>query len=247
MAWLHAVIDVPASQHTEAGEFWARALGWRTGDPWPTHPELRSFEPARGTAYVHLQEIDGPPRVHFDVEAHNPAATVARAVELGADLVSRHDLWQTLRSPGGLPFCVLGTDTHEPPEPTTWPDGHRSRMVQVCVDSPSSVHDGEVTFWRTLLEGRWAGSAAREFAGKWHDDEGSPLQLLFQRLDEERGPVRAHLDHGTDDIGLEVRRLVELGASDVAPGRGWHVLRDPVGQLFCVTENSPAHVRTRDL
>jgi hypothetical protein len=83
--------------------------------------------------------------------------------------------------------------------------------------------------------------------GKWHDDAGSPLQLLFQRLDEDAGPVRAHLDLGTDDREAEVRRLVALGATDVAPGRGWQVLRDPLGQLFCATENSPEQTRRRDL
>ena len=70
-------------------------------------------------------------------------------------------------------------------------------MVQVCIDSPASVHEQEVAFWRALLSGRWVAPADEEFAGKWHDDAGSPLQLLFQRLDEPRGSVRAHLDHGT--------------------------------------------------
>jgi len=80
-------------------------------------------------------------------------------------------------------------------------DGHRSRLVQVCIDAPASVHDREVAFWRRLLAGRRVESTASEFSGTWHDDDGSPLQLLFQRLDEPDGPVRAHLDHGTDDLG----------------------------------------------
>ena len=91
-------------------------------------------------------------------------------------------------------------------------------------------------------------SPAPEFAGKWHDDEGSPLQLLFQRLDERDGTVRAHLDLGTDDQGAEVRRLVHLGAEDVGPGPGgWHVLRDPAGLAFCVTGNAPDQTARRDL
>ena len=86
-----------------------------------------------------------------------------------------------------------------------------------------------------------------EFAGKWHDDAGSPLQLLFQRLDEPDGEVRAHLDHGTDDVPREVGRLLGLGAEDVGRGRGWHVLRDPNGLDFCVTGNSPEATRRRDI
>jgi hypothetical protein len=109
------------------------------------------------------------------------------------------------------------------------------------------VHATEVAFWRTLLPGRWATSSADEFAGKWHDDAGAPLQLLFQQIDETSGPVRAHLDQGTDDLPAEVRRLVSLGADDVGPGRGWHVLRDIAGLPFCVTVNSPKQTRYRDL
>jgi hypothetical protein len=172
---------------------------------------------------------------------------VARAVELGALLVAEHDRWRTLRSPGGLPFCVIEAQEHHPPEPVTWPDGHRARMVQVCIDSPVAVHDAEVSFWRALLAGRFVESRAPEFAGKWHDDEGSPLQLLFQRLDEPDGPVRAHLDHGTDDLPAEVNRLLELGGSDVGRGRGWHTLLDPAGMTFCATGNSPEAVQRREI
>jgi hypothetical protein len=120
-------------------------------------------------------------------------------------------------------------------------------MVQVCIDSPAALHDDEVVFWRTLLHGRWVSSDAQEFAGKWHDDAGSPVQLLFQRLEEPHGSVRAHLDLGTDDRLAEVRRLLALGARDVAPGRGWHVLHDMAGLAFCVTDNSPASTRLRDI
>ncbi len=239
MARLHAVIDVPADQHATAESFWGRVLGWRAGAPWPGHPELSSFEPPDGTSYVHLQRIDGPGRVHLDVEAEQPHVMVSRAVDLGAVSVAERDRWHTLRSPGGLPFCVVGAGEGVPAEPLTWPDGHRSRMVQVCIDSPARAHDGEVAFWRDLLPWRWEASDDPEFAGKLKPGNGSPLQLLFQRVDEPEGPVRAHLDHGTDDLPLEVARLLALGATDVAPGRGWHVFRDPTGQLFCATENSP--------
>ena len=239
MSWVHAVVDVPEPWHAAAADFWSRVLDWPAGDPWPRHPALRSFVPPEGTSYLHLQCIDGPPRVHLDAEAEDPDAMVGRAIDRGADLVAEHSTWRTLASPGGLPFCVLQAREHRAPEPVTFADGHRARMVQVCVDSPGRVHDAEVAFWRELLGGRWVGSPAPEFAGKWHDDDGSPIQLLFQRLDESDGPVRAHLDLGTDDLEAEVRRLIELGAVDVGPGRGWHVFRDVTGHPFCTTLNSP--------
>ena len=90
--------------------------------------------------------------------------------------------------------------------------------MQVCIDCPRSAQPRETDFWRALLGGRWVDSPAREFVGKWHDDTGSPVQLLFQVLDEEDGPVRAHLDHGTDDVPAEVRRILDLGADDIGPG-----------------------------
>jgi len=247
MVWLHAFVDVPADRLDAAAGFWGGALGWPAGDPWEGHPELRSFIPPHGRPYVHLQEIGGPPRVHLDLEAAQPDRTVERARLLGASLVGDFGGWRTLTSPGGLPFCVVDTGRQEPPEAVTWPEGHRSRMVQLCVDSPAEAHDREVGFWRELLGERWVDSSSPEFAGKWHDDAGSPLQLLFQRLDEPEGPVRVHLDHGADDVPAEVRRLVALGAEDLGPGRGWHVLRDPVGLVFCVTGNSPEQNTRRDI
>ena len=251
MAWLHTVIDVPAGLHASTATFWERALGWALGDPWPDHPELRSFEPPRGEPYVHLQAIDGAPRVHIDVESEDPRASIDRAVAGGAEVVGRFERWVGLRSPGGLPFCVLPAVARLAPEPVAWPSGHRSRLVQVSIDSPGARHDDEVAFWRGLLGGRWVGYSSpefAEFAGKWHDDAGSPLQLLFQRLDEPDGEVRAHLDLGTDGQPAEVRRLLDLGAEDVGRGHGgWHVLRDPTGQEFCATENAPEQTTHRDL
>src|SRR4051812_4185721 len=119
MAWLHTVIDVPPPLHAATADFWSRALGWRAGPPWPGHAELRSLEPGVGDAYVHLQQVGGPPRVHLDVEAHDPAAAVSAAVVAGAELLGRSQRWHTLRSPGGLPFCVLQAQAHQAPEPVT--------------------------------------------------------------------------------------------------------------------------------
>jgi hypothetical protein len=247
VSWVHAVIDVPEDRHAAVAGFWGEVLGWPAGDPWPGHPELCSFEPAEGSPYLHLQRAESRPRVHLDLESAEPAATVDRARDLGARRVDGRVDWVTMRSPGGLPFCVLRSSGHRAPEPVTFADGHRARLVQVCVDSPSSVHDAEVTFWRQLLGGRWVPSGAAEFAGKWHDDDGAPLQLLFQRLDEADGSVRAHLDLGTDDLDADVRRLRDVGAQDLGPGRGWHVFGDPAGLRFCTTLNSPEQVRHRDL
>ena len=248
MSWLHAVIDVPAAQWARANAFWTQALGWPTGTPWPAHPELCSFEPPDGSPYVHLQEVDGPAaRVHLDIETADRDALAATVVAGGARQVGATAAWDTFTSPGGLPFCLVREGGGRSPTPVTWPDGHRTRLVQVCVDSPAPLHDDEVAFWRSVLDGRWVDSPAPEFAGKWHDDAGSPLQLLFQRLEETDGPVRAHLDLGTDRPHTEVARLESLGAEHAGDGDGWQVLRDPLGLAFCVTRNDPRAGIHRDL
>ena len=246
MVWVHAVIDVPDRLAAVAADFWESTLGWSLGPGWPGHPELRSFEPADGTEYVHLQTVGAPAGVHLDLGTPDVASAVESALRLGATRVAAHDRWQTMRSPGGLAFCVVQQGEPETPQPVTWPDGHCSRLVQVSIDSPREVHDREVAFWRALLGERWVSSPAPEFAGKWHDDR-SALQLLFQRLGEVDGPVRAHLDHGTDDREAEVARLVGLGAEPGETGRGWQVMRDPAGVAFCVTDNSPSTQVPRDL
>lgn len=138
MAWVHAVIDVPAHLHERAAAFWAGTLGWPVGAPWPGHAELCSFEPPAGRPYVHLQRIDGPPRVHVNLESEDRRTTVEAAVTRGAHVVGEQQRWTALRSPGGLPFCVVEAGAPDPPEPRTWSDGHRSRLVQVCIDSPEA-------------------------------------------------------------------------------------------------------------
>lgn len=98
MPWLHAVIDLPRDLHEGGGRFWSAALGWPTGATWTGHPELRSLEPPDGDPYVHLQEIDGPPRVHLDLDSPDPDRTVSAAVDAGARVVGRAERWVALQS-----------------------------------------------------------------------------------------------------------------------------------------------------
>lgn len=48
------------------------------------------------------------------------------------------------------------------------------------------------------------------------------------------GEARLHLDIESDDVEAEVARLTRLGASETERIRGWVVMRDPAGLLFCV-------------
>ena len=90
--------------------------------------------------------------------------------------------------------------------------------------------------WLAMASGRW-----RRVRRQAYPPTGSSAQLLLQRLgsDDPATEVRAHIDLGADDIAAEAARLVGFGAERLGAGRGWIVLRDPVGMVFCVTGNSP--------
>ncbi|WP_420855842.1 VOC family protein [Thermoactinospora rubra] len=60
-------------------------------------------------------------------------------------------------------------------------------------------------------------------------------RLWFQRVPEAKTVKnRVHLDLRSDDLEAEVRRLVELGARELARHEDWVVLADPEGNEFCL-------------
>ena len=63
--------------------------------------------------------------------------------------------------------------------------------------------------------------------------------MLFQRLDELTGPVRAHADIACVDRGTTLARHLAAGATVVAERQGWTVMADPVGRVYCLTDRSP--------
>jgi len=237
--WLHVFIDVALDVSEESATFWSAALGWPLGEPWPGHPEFRSFAPPDGDSYIHQQIGDHGPRIHIDLEVAD-RDVADRLVELGATITGQFEGWCPMRSPGGLPFCLVDREEHVRP-PAQRFEEHRSRLLQICIDSPPTLHDREVAFWRAATGWQWREGDHEEFAGKLYPPTGSSVQLLFQRLgtDDPGTAVRAHIDLGADDVEAETARLAELGAARLGPGRGWIVLRDPVGMVFCVTGNSP--------
>lgn len=229
--WLHVFLDVPADLFDAAGRFWAAATGGRLAAPWPEHPEFRSVEPPTGSRYLHVQRHGGPPRLHLDLVTARVDAETARLAALGAVAGTRQRWWQVLRSPGGLPFCLVEeTPGRARPDPVRWPDGHRSRVAELAVTAPAGGCDAERRFWRAAtgwdpdrLDPAPTGPAVLVPPG------GAPLRLAV-RPGAAGDPVRARLGIDTDDPDAEVRRLVALGA--VPAGAG--LLRDPAGLPFRV-------------
>jgi Glyoxalase-like domain len=233
--WMHAFMDVPHESFDRMCEFWSAATGWPTGAPWDDHPEFRSLSPPDGDPYLHLQLISGPPRVHLDLMSRDVDGDRVAHESLGAAAVERHRWWQVMASPGGLPYCLVAEE-HQRRQPmaTSWPDGHLSRVVQLCLDVPADTFDAEVAFWRSATGWPTESTRLPEFA-RLTTPESSPLRFLLQRLGAgDAGPVRGHLDLGTDDQTAEVDRLRRLAASVRTAGR-WAVLVDPAGLPFCVS------------
>jgi len=59
------------------------------------------------------------------------------------------------------------------------------------------------------------------------------LRVLLQTVDHQ---PRVHIDFETDNQEAEVRRLVELGAREVARIKGWIVMEAPTGHRFCIVK-----------
>ena len=76
---------------------------------------------------------------------------------------------------------------------------------------PRSTYDVETGFWQELLGWDRAGSSYREFERLVRPD-GQALRILLQRLDDEDGPARAHLDVACSSRDREVVRHASLGA-----------------------------------
>ncbi len=238
--WMHAFVDVPSELAGATESFWSAATGWPTGTPWTNHPEFVSLQPPEASPYVHVQRIGGAPRVHIDLLADDIDAEAARLVELGAQRRRRFEWWQVMSSPAGLPFCLCSEPDRVRPGPTTWPDGHRSRVVQVSVDVQAESYATELAFWREATGWQREPGRRPEY-DRLAPPESSPLRLLVQRLENDDGALttRAHIDMGTDDLDAEVERLQAHGATVQRRMDYWVILDDPAGLPFCVTPLPP--------
>jgi len=71
---------------------------------------------------VFVQEIEGDPRVHLDIETDDVEAEVARLEGLGAVRARKMNGYWIMRDPAGLVFCVVPPQTPDfPGDATVWP------------------------------------------------------------------------------------------------------------------------------
>jgi catechol 2,3-dioxygenase-like lactoylglutathione lyase family enzyme len=109
---------------------------------------------------------------------------------------------------------------------------HHSRLCAVLIDCRTSDVDEAARFWGRAL-GRPVDRAHPGSRGNYRMLETPQDELIveIQRVDHES---RVHLDIETDDIGAEVARLEQLGATVVHRLERWVVMQAPTGQRFCV-------------
>ena len=192
--------------------------------------------PPEGDDFLRVQRIGGDrPRLHLDLHVADPRDAADALTRLGAVEVADRG-YVVMTSPGGISFCLVTHPARHRPRAVDFPTG-ASQVDQVCLDLPPSTYDAECAFWQSVTGWDLAETRSPEFR-RLTGPPAQPLQLLLQRLDDEQ-PAGAHLDLAADDREAEVARHVSLGATEVGPGRGWTVLRDPAGAHYCVTDRRP--------
>ncbi len=230
--WVHVFIDVPRELWSRAVAFWSAAAAGVPSASWGDEAQYLTIVPPEGDGWVHLQSIDGPPRVHVDVDSVDRDAAQQHSLEIGARTEWVRDEAIAMRSPGGLVFC------HSSGRPREMVRSDPDRVLdQVCIDIPEPVWDTEVEFWRRLTGRELESGRRAEFAFLGTEGE---VRLLLQRLEESDGPVRAHLDFAVADRAAETIRHEELGAEVVEVFDWWTVMHAPGGHVYCLTERDPA-------
>jgi predicted enzyme related to lactoylglutathione lyase len=101
--------------------------------------------------------------------------------------------------------------------------------------------DREARFWAAAIDYVPRAEASDDFVLLRPRDGVGPNISLDRHRAAERVPPRIHLDLYADDQAAEVRRLLALGATEVAwskrpPDADYVILADPEGNRFCVVD-----------
>jgi predicted enzyme related to lactoylglutathione lyase len=106
-------------------------------------------------------------------------------------------------------------------------------MITFDCDDPDKLED----WWARALDGTVNAVAPGFFVTVTRQDGPG---LSFQKVDDPTpGKNTVHIDFTAADMEAEVKRLVEIGATETERGEfgtefQWVVLADPDGNAFCV-------------
>lgn len=238
--WVSVFLDVTPDLVEAGATFWAAETGSQIGETTGDEDEFWPLVPPGGDVYLWLQRTrEGPVGCHPDLHVEDVAVVADHAVGLGATTVSVADGLVVLRSPGGLPLCLVtyrGQSVR--PEPVG-PTGARAVVDQLCLDIPADRYDDECEFWSTLTG--WThtrGEVDDEFSRLVRPAE-IPYAFLLQRLADDQPTATAHLDLACEDRDAVATRHQAWGADLVRRTPQWTVLRDPAGVTYCATVRAP--------
>lgn len=235
--WVWAFLDRPRAALGAAADFWCAVtdatLSARRGE----QGQWATLLPRVGSAHLKLQGVDECRGGHLDLAVPDVDAAVAHAVSVGATVTARHDGWTVLTSPAGLPWCLVPWHGERDPAPPAATPGGRIRVDQVALDVGPAAYERELAFWAALTGWRVVASVRPEFT-LLVPPPGLPIRLLLQRLDTQ-APAAVHVDLACADVEAAAAYHRSLGAQVVAEQPFWTVLRDPAGQLYCLTGRDP--------
>ncbi len=242
-----AFLDRPRDRFEIAAQFWCAVTGStlsaRRGDlgQWAT------FLPPNGSAHVKLQAVDVCRGGHLDLEVADIDVAVDHALGVGARLLARDRSLAVLSSPAGLPWCVVPWHGSTTPAPPVQTPGGTIRVDQVALDLAPADFAVERDFWAAITGWSLVASVRQEFTllvppkDPSPDPAGSarpPVRLLLQRLDDP-APARMHVDLACADVPAATAYHCSVGASIVARHEFWTVMRDPSGEVYCLTRRDP--------
>ena len=107
---LVAFVDLDPLAWERGSSFWAQAVGAGLSPVRGADREFATLLPASGAPpRLKVQRLrQGPTRTHLDLHVPDPVAAAAAAEGLGAEVAWRsEDGYVVLRSPTGLPFCLV--------------------------------------------------------------------------------------------------------------------------------------------
>ena len=102
------IIDCRTDNLDKEARFWGKALGYeiRSTDD-PDDANYVVLDTREGEAYIEIQSVDHPSRVHLDIKTDDLEAEVRRLERLGATRVKMVKDWWVLEAPSGHRFCVI--------------------------------------------------------------------------------------------------------------------------------------------
>jgi len=105
-------LDIPTARFDAEARFWSLLTGWPHVEG--GSPEFDRLLPPTGqplrVLLQHVEEDDGPVRMHLDLASEHRDAEVERHVTLGGRVVRTTESWTTLLDPSGRAYCVTDRD-----------------------------------------------------------------------------------------------------------------------------------------